>query len=77
MEHCPLRDRIAKFQRQNNLGNKYVKQHVLEEIQVLGSDMPRTILRWREKAFIGQIVVSRQEVFDWIDEWHQSNGHMG
>ncbi len=44
MEHCPLRDRIAKFQRQNNLRNKYLKQYVLEEIQVPGSDTPHTVL---------------------------------
>jgi hypothetical protein len=39
--------------------------------------MPCTVLRWREKGIIGQIVVSREEVFDCIDEWHRSNGHMG
>jgi hypothetical protein len=50
---------------------------VLEEIQVPGSDRPCTVLRRREKGIIGQIVISREEVFDCIDEWHQSNGHMG
>jgi hypothetical protein len=39
--------------------------------------MPCTVLRWREKGIISQIVVSREEAFDCIDEWHQSNGHMG
>ncbi len=67
MEHCSLRDRIAKFWRKNNLGNKYFKQYVLEEIQAPGSDSPHTVLRWREKCVIGQIVVSREEAFDCID----------
>ncbi len=73
IEHCPLRDRIG---RQNNLGNKYVKQYVLEEVQVPRSDTPCTVLQRREKGVIGQIVVSREEVLGCIDEWHQSNGHM-
>jgi hypothetical protein len=77
MKHCPLRDRIAKFQCKNNLGNKYVKQYVLEEIQAPGSDTPHTVQRRREKGITGKIVVSREEAFDCIDEWHQSNGHMG
>jgi hypothetical protein len=32
--------------------------------------MPCTVIQWREKGVIGQIVVSREEVFDCINEWH-------
>ncbi len=45
MERYPERDRIASFQHQKNLGNKYVKQYALEEIEAPGSDTPHTVLR--------------------------------
>ncbi len=43
---------------------------------------PRYVLRRRElgkdgKHFAGRIVVSREQVFDAIDEWHQGHAHMG
>jgi hypothetical protein len=43
---------------------------------------PRVVLRRREldkdgKKVAGQIVVSREQVFDAIDEWHQGHAHMG
>jgi hypothetical protein len=56
---------------------KPTKQYVLEEIVVPGSDTPRTVLRRLESGAIGRIVVSREEVFHCIDEWHRANGHMG
>jgi hypothetical protein len=43
---------------------------------------PHVVLRRRElgkdgKYFTGQIDVSREQVFDAIDEWHQGHVHMG
>jgi hypothetical protein len=43
---------------------------------------PCIVLRRRElgkdrKYFTGQIVVSRKQVFDAIDEWHQGHAHLG
>ena len=77
MDPCPERDSISKFRKANNNGAKYVKQYVLEEISVPGSDTPRTVLRRYENGAVGRIVVSREQVFHCIDEWHRDNGHMG
>ncbi len=77
MDPCPERDRICKFRRANHNGAKYVKQYVLEEIILPGSDTPCTVLRWWGKGILDRIVVSRKQVFHCIDEWHQDNGHMG
>ena len=77
MDPCPERDSISKFRKANNNGAKYVKQYVLEEISVPGSDKPRTVLRRYENGAVGRIVVSREQVFHCIDEWHRDNGHMG
>ncbi len=43
---------------------------------------PRVVLRRNEldkdgKMVAGWIVVSREQVFDGIDEWHQGHAHMG
>jgi hypothetical protein len=43
---------------------------------------PHIVLRRRElnkdgKKDAGLIVVSREQVFDAIDEWHQGHAHMG
>jgi hypothetical protein len=77
MDPCSERDSIRKFRRANHNSAKYANQYVLEEIVVPGSDMPRTVLRRMESGAIGRIVVSREEVFHCIDEWHRDNGHMG
>jgi hypothetical protein len=74
---CPKRESISKFRKANHNGAKYVKQDVLEEIVVPGSDTPHTVLRRLENGAIGRIVVSREQVFHCIDEWHRDNGHMG
>ena len=77
MEKGPERDRLAQFRKQNPKGNKYKDLFHVEEILVPGSDTPRTVIRRVEKGNIGRIVVSRETVFDAIDEWHRQNGHMG
>jgi hypothetical protein len=77
IEPCPEKESISKFRKANHNGAKYVKQYVLEDIVVPGSDTPRTVLRRLESGAIGRIVVSREEVLYCIDEWHRDNGHMG
>jgi len=77
MDPCLERDGISKFRKANHNGAKYAKQYVLEEIVVPGSDTPCTVLRRLESGAIGRIVVSREEVFHCIHEWHRDNGHMG
>ena len=77
MDPCPERDSISKFRKANHNGVKYVKQYFLEEIVIPGSDTPRTVLRRYKNGAIGRIVVSREQVFHCIDEWHRDNGHMG
>ena len=75
---CPERDSISKFRCANHNGAKYAKQqYVLMENVDPGSSMPRTVLRRWENGAIGRIVVSREQVFHCIDEWHRDNGHMG
>jgi hypothetical protein len=48
----------------------------LEVIQPPGGD-PHTVVRRKEKGQVGRIVVSRESVFDAIDEWHRQSGHLG
>lgn len=73
----PERDSLAKFRRENKLGNKYIKKYSLEVIQPPGGD-PRTVVRRKEKGCpVGRIVVSRESAFDAIDEWHRQSGHLG
>jgi hypothetical protein len=64
-----------------NLETKRVTLFHAEEIQVHGS-APRTTVRMLEgmgnkKKTPGRIVVSREQVFDTIDEWYCGNGHVG
>ncbi len=71
------KENIANFRRKNKLGNKYIKKYTLEKIQVPGQD-PTTVVRRIEKnRQVGRIVVSRETVFDAIDEWHRYSGHLG
>lgn len=78
----PEKDKLTKFRRAHKGGNKFKKKYHLETIQVPG-DEPRTVLRRLEKNErtgrfeIGRIVLSRESVFQAIDEWHRSNGHLG
>jgi hypothetical protein len=75
------RDRLQKFQRQHRNGPKITAKYCLEQIQV-PCEQPRVVLRRREldkdgKKVAGRIVVSREQVFDAIDEWHRGHAHMG
>ncbi len=73
------RDRLQKFCRQHCNGTKINSKYCLKRIQV-PCEEPHVVLRRRElgkdgKHFAGQIVVSREKVFDAIDEWHQCHAH--
>ncbi len=75
------RDRLGRFRRKHRNGPKITAKYCLEQIQV-PNDAPCVVLRRREldedgKKDAGRIVVSREKVFDAIDEWHQGHVHMG
>jgi hypothetical protein len=75
------RDSLQKFCRQHCNGTKINGKYCLERIQV-PREQPCIVLWRRElgkdgKKFAGRIVVSREQVVDAIDEWHQGHAHMG
>ena len=72
------RARVSKFRNENKIGHKHRKKYHLEDVS-LPNGVSRTVLRRIEKeGKVGRIVVSRESVFDAIDEWHRTgNGHMG
>jgi hypothetical protein len=68
------RDRLRGFRRKPRNGPKKTAKYCLEQIQV-PNEAPCIVLRRRELDKDGnkdavQIVVSREQVFDAIDEWH-------
>ncbi len=75
------RDSLKTFQRKHCNGPKITGKYCLEQIQ-MPREEPHIVMRRREldkdgKKVAGQIVVSREQVFDAIDEWHQGHAHMG
>ena len=84
MEDCDLRDEILQFRRKHKNGNKYIHQYSVEEIWAPGDFAPRQVLRRFEATKdqpkvlqLGRIVISREELFDAINEWHHQHGHLG
>jgi len=74
MDPYPERESILKFRKAIHNGAKYAKQYVREAIVVPGSDTPHIVLRRLEKnGAICSFFVSREQVFDCIDEWHRDN----
>jgi hypothetical protein len=75
------RDRLQKFCRQRCNGQKITGKYCLEQIQVPCKHtcivLRRGELGKDEKKVAGRTVVSREQVFDAIDEWHQGHAHMG
>ncbi len=68
------RDRLQKFCRKHCNGTKITGKYSLERIQVPHEE-PCIVLRRHElgkdgKHFAGRIAVSREQVFDAINEWH-------
>ena len=76
MEDGELKDALVKFRETHSNGYKWSRTYCLEHIE-LPDGSPRTIIRRIEKKAVGRIVVSREQVFDAIDEWHRHNGHLG
>jgi hypothetical protein len=75
------RDKLRDFRRKHHNGPKITAKYCLEQIQV-PNEAPCVVLRRREldkdvNKDAGHIVVSREQVFDAIDEWHQGRAHMG
>ncbi len=70
---------MVNFRREHRAGHKYIHQYFTEEICVPGEFEPRNILRKYDKkdGTSGRIVVSREELFDSIDDWHTKIGHLG
>ena len=78
--------RLLNFHRKNKKGHKYIQHYYLEELLAPGDLEPRQVLRRRElkkedgrmiEKEEGRIVISREELFDAINEWHHLNGHLG
>jgi hypothetical protein len=83
MQEGPEKNALLHFRRNHKGGNKYVHQYTVDEIWAPGDLEPRTVLRRLEKnkdtqlVEAGRIILSREEVFDGINEWHYNNGHLG
>ena len=74
----PERDRLISFCSNNRCGNKYIHQYFTDEVFAPGDTAPRTVLRkYNKDGSEGRIVVSREQLFDAIDEWHEHSGHLG
>jgi hypothetical protein len=74
------KDKLTEFRRLHKKGNKYCHQYFLEEISIPGNDDIQFVVRRRETGKNkgkDRIVLSREKVFDAIDDWHRGNGHMG
>jgi len=81
MEAGYERNRLQAFRHQHPNGTKLVKQYHIEHVAPPGSKA-RIVLRRIEKKKYGtigpgRIVVSREDVFYVIDEWHRASLHMG
>ncbi len=81
MEPGYEKNRLIEFHMKHPNGSKFVNSYSLEVIHPPDGD-PRTVVRRLEKnskgkLVPGQIVLSMEEVFDVIDEWHWGNNHIG
>ena len=83
MQEGPDKSALLDFRRTHKTGNKYIHQYHVDEIWAPGDPAPRTVLRRLERnkdtqlVEPGRIILSREEVFDGINEWHHFQGHMG
>jgi hypothetical protein len=72
-----LLKKLIKFRRAHPVGKHHITKYHYNTI-TLPSGEKRNILRRIEKGKTGRIVVSRERVFDAINEWHRSgSGHFG
>jgi hypothetical protein len=78
MEDGEDKKRLLNFRQKNKKGQKYIHQYYLDEVLAPGDLEPRQVLRRLEfKKEEGRTVISREELFDAINEWHHLNGHLG
>lgn len=71
-----LRKKLSKFRRDHAVGKHHVGKYHFHEI-TLPSGERRNILRRIERGEVGRIVVSRERIFDDINEWHRGGvGHL-
>ncbi len=74
-----LKKRLLKFRREHAYGKHWPGQYSYSTI-TLPSGEKHNILCWLEgqKKEVGRIVVSKERIFDAINEWHQDGGgHFG
>jgi hypothetical protein len=72
-----LRKKLIQFRRAHPVGKHHITKYHYSTI-TLPCGTKRNILRRIERGKIGRIVVSRERVFDAINEWHRSgSGHFG
>lgn len=72
-----IRKKLTKFRRENKVGAHHITRYHSEEI-TLPTGERRTILHRIEKNKVGRIVLSRERIFDAINEWHRDGGgHFG
>ncbi len=70
----PERDRLISFHCNNQSGNKYIHQYFTEEVFGPGDTAPCTVLRkYNKDGTPGHIIVSREQLFDAIDEWNENS----
>lgn len=69
---------VKAFRESHKVGYKHEEKYFVEYI-TLPDGFERAVLRRKEpsRPHGGRIVVSREQVFDAIDEWHRHCGHMG
>jgi hypothetical protein len=78
MEDGEEKKRLLNFCQKNKLGQKYIHQYYLQEVLAPGDLEPCQVLRRLElNKEEGRIVISREELFNAINEWHHLNGHLG
>ncbi len=84
MQDGEEKDELLRFCCQHKLGSKYIHWYFVEEIWAPGDPAPRQVLKRLEVnkenpqlVQSGRIVISREEVFDAINEWHHHNCHLG
>jgi hypothetical protein len=85
MQEGREKDALLHFCRNYKGGNKYIHQCTVEEIWPPGDLLePRTVLKRLERnkensqlIEAGRIILSREEIFEAINEWHHHNGHLG
>jgi hypothetical protein len=83
MEDGELKEKLLCFRHKPKLGNKCIHQYFVEEIWAPGDPQPCQVLKRLEvnkdnsQVESGCIVISREELFDAINEWHHHNGTLG